>query len=91
MGRAPAARLFRVVLMLPMESATKAMIRADPSPGGGKTPPAWLGHYGDEPTVSVLRDIWDAIVAGNNASKKKSPTYPRPKREKRPTRRSQPE
>lgn len=92
-GRLAPARALRIFMTLPPESATKAMVRASAPTGGGggKARPAWVDHYGDEPTVSLLQDIWDLLSATSNTSKKKSPIYPRPKREKRPTRRSQPE
>ncbi|WP_346007467.1 hypothetical protein [Janibacter terrae] len=70
---------------LPLSSATKAMMRADPVIGGDdeRKPPAWVGFYEDDPaTANAIRDLWDLEAAKSTPKGKKAPKAPRPKPER---------
>lgn len=64
--------------MLPNESATQAMMRADPRNVGGGVAEPWRSFYGDNAITAILRDTWDLHAGMNTPKGKKQPTYPRP-------------
>lgn len=84
-GRRDPGEALVLVNALPLSSATKAMMRADPAVGGDddRKPPAWVGFYEDDPaTANAVRDLFDLTAGVNTPKGKKPPRAHRPKPER---------
>lgn len=72
----------RLIDVLPEDSATAAMIRADPDrpTKRGKHPPGqrWREQYGWTRSHDIAASTFDLLAAANAGKKKRPLRYPRP-------------
>ena len=82
-GQRDPGEALRLIDVLPEESATAAMMRADPARPvrRAKSAPGqrWREHYGWTRAHDIGASTFDLLAAANAGKKKKPITYPRPR------------
>lgn len=79
-GERDPAEALRLIDVLPEDSATAAMMRADPDrPRTPRRPPdRWREQYGWTRGLDIAASTFDLLAAVNAGKKKKPMRYPRP-------------